>query len=657
MKYILEYRSVLPPHWKTDTPDVYPNVYDGFTAETEANSYIEWVDNETFNKVITTPYPPNNAPPECYRLRNPDMSRNLAPCAYYTIIEKIPVSGSEPNVKNVGWICKYRLNYKMTFLGQWIEAQQVILNARTKRCSYSEWSPNGRIPDSRIQEALKDTYSPSMYIYGSTPKQFNFERKDGGNMNLPVIMYYVYTDKGKVWLIPELLEGRYLTNTGTRVTFKNTPILNTALYCNRTENIESVMSKNANGFLGKFFGPNLNMLNDEYNATNKEDFISIEGDTNISIAPIFGVRYRHNMFISNYFTISLPDVKTVQNSYHIPPSYEEEEEEPSQQKYTYEHLEHMTLKVFDNVFDLPIMNWTKPSNYGETVYFVVRIPGLIVKPDGIFALIDQYKDLVNGFPSEERYITYEDPNNSTFHYSSQLPTIVDTYKQWANDNLTSLTNQYYLKQQSTVLNGVLSGLASIVGIVGSIFSGGATLPLAAAGVGGLAGVIKSASTVNQNKINIINTVEQAKQKYKGNILSGSGISFSYYNYYLGNINNQNNYGHNATPLTYNYLSKEQKKIIDYIYYWYGRAKIDVIEILDLTMIKEGWNFLYFELDYEDDVLTSFFNTVVVAISQTNIVATPFETIYSYLLNFVKNGVRIWRSLEGNVKNLENKKTS
>lgn len=205
-----------------------------------------------------------------------------------------------------------------------------------------------------------------------------------------------------------------------------------------------------------------------------------------------------------------------------------------------------------------------------------------------------------------------------------------------------LTTQYAIKQQNTLFNSLTSAIMLGIGAAATYATGGLTFPLLATIGAGAFGLMRNDRAFSQNRVNLNATIEQAKEKYGGNIISSNSADFAFINWNMTDqINNQPPRQYDE-PLTFRYLTDEQKAVIDQILFKFGRYAKKTYEYLDMLSINDPYKFLYFEIDMDEDTIISMFDRFTQLITDNGLCTISREQISNYLLNFMNNGIRIWK---------------
>lgn len=552
---------------------------------------------------------------------------------YYKLSEYQPTTYSS-NSDTLGGVVFYDIDYKFTYLYLLMrDTSFTSINNeyKVKRNNILPWNPSININDEMVERVTKNSNVIRKYatIDLSTKNNISWSYagilKNDPEAMVPLIQYYVFADDGDLWLLPVMYYKD--TDNDGGVYFS---------YGSYTENIYSQNSikwlnnyasqKATSGFIGKFFGPNLQFLwlemkNNVLAQPNQTKTFNVGKGSNGGNVYARGFKYRYNMFNTEY-DFELPFNITNGNT--------------SANGYTFSHLQQLKIGMYNNIFDFAKLSWceyssTNTSTITTTNRIGFKIIGTIIKTDGIYCL------LTNLNTSIRNYINYNDKENFTWYFGNQLPLAIDSYQTWYNDNGIALNASRTQNQISNGLGMIGSILGSATGVLSMFMGSNAGL---GQGVGSAWNAISGGVNAGMIEYNYNAKKQQAAQKYNGNI-QGDGTDFSYYALYLSNTDTGEIYYNNRLQgINIEYYDDKTKKAIDDIVYYYG-FEGDTYLNLNTKFNLSHNKFGYFQFDTSHPLLKQKLNEYIKKYFWPTIFEDTPETIYNYLNRKLSDGIRLW----------------
>lgn len=471
----------------------------------------------------------------------------------------------------ISYMQTFTLSYKLTFLRAFIARYKNDNDIYMyKRSNVFAWDPRINKPCPKVKKLMEDKLLRTEYMeltFGSNSWQYY--NIYSGAVTIPAVIYYVFADDGKFFIYP-LLDGNDSldgSTGGVVLRYRNYSLSgNNASqdWKNNIVNLNKYASQmKTSGFIGKFFGLNWGAVNNPGNLSWSQWF---------RCGP--GGRFVEKNYGSNYFKglMFTNDIWThSDNPYNfnidrnvntgLLTSFDDN-------TYNFEHLRYLNVGIFKNTFDLPTLYWCiygsrENSAYTSSSQISLKCIDTQLKGDGFYVT---FKNI----SGSNNYLNFVDPEAAVFHLSDQLPVPVDTYAQWSNDNATQIRSNLAIKEVTAAVGVLTSAVIGAVGLLAAPVTGGASLGATLAAVGGIAGAIGGVTSMATAGAGANAAFEQSEKKYHGNIVSGGGVDFSYYNYYLKDLVN-GTVSKNYRMLKYNRCVFDQPtfRAINEIVYYFG----------------------------------------------------------------------------------------
>lgn len=621
-----------------ETPDLKAN-FASFSSF--SSNKINWVDKDTIQ--MYEDLGSTSAPVTCIKVV-PQYGTDL----YFTVAEDIPVAANSDSQFTT--VKTFKLSWKLTFLYQFINKYK---NERSiyafKRSNRFKFDPRVNIECPIVKKFMQGKQLRTIYIQtqiSSSNKRWSITDYDGYTVRIPAISYYVFSEDGEFTLYP-LLDGtveeapsrggvRVQVNSSggssTYYTIKNGDIR----WSNTRQHIESYASeKKTSGFVGKFLGLNLSFIIPP--TSNVTSWFATDENGRFKhkyygVNSFYGYKFDHNMW--NGVGLAFDIGRGVNVGQVI---------DPSDGKYNFEHLRYVDLGFYKNVFDLSTLYWCingsidSGSTYkSQTIN--CKCLDTQLKGDGFYITISN-----NG--GQANYLNYVDPEAAVFHMSNQLPVPIDTYLTWSNDNATQINANYTAKQITAAIGVVVSAVIAVAGLAAAPITGGASLGATLAAVGGIGGAIGGSVGLATNAVETASVFNQAEKKYNGNIVSGDGVDFAFYNYYLKYTDN--NQGGTAGQIirnpyvqcyTVSYFDDVTLRAINEIVYYYGYYGTRIENTYLMDRGSSSVSFTYHEYDVSNSprlqkLIADFSNWLPNWINHNE--------IQKYITSKLNGGVRWW----------------
>lgn len=552
---------------------------------------------------------------------------------FYTLDNQTPLAN--PNSNGISPLLRYKLNWKLTFLRRFIMDNKSQVNYYYfKRSNRFKWDPRINTPCPMVEKLMENVTLRKVYVKSTlSTNKWTITKWDSYSVYIPCIMYYIFSKNGRFYLFP-LLDGTESFTpgqAGMKVYYNNRIFNGNGRAANTRQHLESLASQwKTNGYIGKFFGLNLAAVSQDlgYMDSNNRNF-DIETYGNDTF---FGYKFSHSMY--NNTGLNFDIGKSVNIGTVI---------DRTDNRYTFEHLRYINLGFFNNTFDLAKLYWCK---FGSTVgasyassTINCRILNADVKATGLYVTISNNGGVAN-------YLHYVNPETATFHLSNQLPVPIDTYLTWSNDNATALNNNYIIKQITSSLSIVTGIITTALSAVATAATFGTASPLTTlTASSGVASIVSGIAGLGTNAVQHNTTFQQAAQKYKGNIVSGDGVDFAYYNYYIkytddnqGGTNGQIISNWNAQVYSVDYIDDNISQAITDIIFMFGYPGLRSERVQLFDRHSTSITFTYHEFDMnksrELQKLITAFTSIVPKWLNTN-------NIYNYITKKLENGVRWW----------------
>lgn len=557
---------------------------------------VNWIDNETVEIAL-----PNRA--SYYysdiRIKYSSVSYYL----YFNIESNTPIIYDENG--NVTFIYRYKFNWKRTYLTALINSWNVDKNVRILRHNHNLWDLFLNQPDPLLKkfEKYEFQWSYNDYLIGSWSYRLKFYPTASYYSLISPVVYYAFIFDGTPYLCPLLVGNESGPSSYDCAVRLGSSTSGTAYYNNEVMLDKLASQYNSNGFVGKFFGPNLHNIY-TYQTAFISDEIVIEGKSIFRFKftnDVFSKRNDRFLYISLQSTVS-KNLPTAKNSTTL----------------NIEHLRYLKAGICNGTFNLLALA-NSEINYN---LIPIKLKFTTLKADGIYCTFENSSE-------------YGTPIEWTIPFSTHLPCNVNSYLQWSHDNEVLLKQQRTNAEVASTIAEIGGLITTLIGAIMIPITGGASAILATAGgaltaAGAVASHVKASETYDAQ-------INQAKQKYQGNINSGDGTDFAYYYKYahqtIDGSNPTNTYQVQVMPEA---VIQEINNVLYYNGYYQPRYWN-----VDLYHDRQSQEFLYYKLDANDPSVHQVVGEFVSS-WKNNITQHSPEQITNYLIKFLANGIRIWR---------------
>lgn len=599
--YTLEVRSSNDKwQWNSDDENVAMENSTSWSAINPAGGIrVNWIDNETVEIAL-----PNRATYyySDIRIKYSSVSYYL----YFNIESNIPIIYDENG--NVTFIYKYKFNWKRTYLTALINSWNMNKNVKILRHNHNLWDLFLNQPDPLLKkfEKYEFKWAYRYSTFGNWSYRLRFYVTSSLYTLIAPVIYYAFIFDGTPYLFPLIVggnNGKAAEDAAATLGVGSTPYYNNEILLDKLASQYS-----SNGFVGKFFGPNMHNI-----ITYQTNFMNIE--RRVDNKALYGIKFTNDLFSAgNDFFLNIPLPSTV--SKNLPTT-------KNSTTLNIEHLRYLKAGVCNGTFNL-IALADKNLNYN---LIPVKLKFTTLKADGIYCTFENSSE-------------YGTPPEWTIPFSTHLPCNVNSYLQWANDNEVLLKQQRTSTQISSILMEVGGAITALIGLIALPITGGTSTALIASGAAIAGGVATAASGLAKNVQSVMDydaQFNQAKQKYQGNISSGDGTDFAYYYKYAYSFS-----GYSSPSNTFQIQIMPDVVIqeINNVLYYNGYYQPRYWNV-DLYHDNQSKDFLYYKIDANDPSVHQVVGEFVSS-WKNNITQHSPEQITNYLIKFLANGIRIWR---------------
>ena len=599
--FTLEVRSSYDKwQWNSDDENVAMENSVSWSAINQAGGIrVNWVDNETVEIAL-----PNRA--NYYysdiRIKYSSVSYYL----YFNIESNTPIIYNDSG--NVTFIYRYKFNWKRTYLTALINSWNMDKNVKILRHNHNLWDLFLNQPDPLLKkfEKYEFKWDYRQSSFGNWSYRLRFYATSSLYTLIAPVIYYAFIFDGTPYLFPLIVggvNGTTAEDAAATLGSGSTPYYNNEILLDKLASQYS-----SNGFVGKFFGPNMHNI-----ITYKTNFMNIERRVNNKA--LYGIKFTNDLFSAgNDFFLNIPLPSIV--SKNLPTT-------KNSKTLNIEHLRYLKAGICNGTFNL-IALADKNLNYN---LIPVKLKFTTIKADGIYCTFENSSE-------------YGTPPEWTIPFSTHLPCNVDSYLKWANDNEVLLKQQRTSTQISSILMEVGGAITALIGLISLPITGGASTALIASGAAIAGGVATAASGLAKNVQSIMDydaQFNQAKQKYQGNISSGDGTDFAYYYKYAYTFSS---YSSPSNTFQIQIMPDVVIQEINNVLYYNGYYQPRYWNV-DLYHDNQSKDFLYYKLDANDPSVHQVVGEFVSS-WKNNITQHSPEQITNYLIKFLANGIRIWR---------------